>query len=93
MRYGVDTSELWSLSAVADDAAAGLTAALGALAHLIDDGIAGWCLHSPAAGEMHTAAAALEDHARSAQRSAAALAQLLATAAQAYVDADTPVPR
>lgn len=93
MRYGVDTSELWVLAATADDAAAALDDALGALSHVIDSGIGTWCQHPAAAAATHTAVAALQERAAAARACAAALSGQLVRAAQGYVDVDTPGPR
>lgn len=93
MRYGVDTGELWVLAGTAEEAAVGLGEALVALARVTEAGIGSWCVHPGAAGAVHTAAAALEEQARAARATAGGLAGQLASAAQSYVDVDTPRPR
>jgi len=93
MRYRVDTSELWTMAATADDAAVALGDGLAALADVVDAGIGSWCVDPAAAQATLNAVAAIQEQAAGARASAAGLARQLASAAQAYVDVDTLRPR
>lgn len=87
MRYRVDTSELWTMAATAQESADGLADAAAALSRVVD--VHTWCAHSDAAVVTGTAVAALEDHLSAAQACAAGLARQLASAANGYQDVDT----
>jgi hypothetical protein len=93
MRYRVDTNELWTMAATAQDTADGLGEAFAVLARVADAGIDSWCAHPDAASATMTAVAAVEEQLRAAQTCAAGLGRQLATAAQAYADVDTLRPR
>lgn len=91
MRFRVDTHELWSMAAIAQECADGLGEASLALGSAAEVG--SWCTHAEAVVATVAAVGALEEQLRSTRVCAAGLARQLGSAANAYEDVDTLRPR